>query len=501
MHRCLCVAEIVRLIADSARPSTGTLLAMGLTCRAFFDPAMSALWNWLSCPDFLIKVLPEHTRGADDETHLTLVRAPSEADWARFEMYSRRVQYLDYWLAVYFDADIAAPRVDWGSILKYYPGDKLLPNLLLFRSSAAYLEEHLSLFIKSPLRHLSISPVEEEPIAQYLLTCAKTLQTCVIHGRLRHSSIPPSYEISRALSTFQSLTQLDVDALLPETLQHLSCLPSLTHLSFDLAAVRVMTGELPFPSLQQLSVTVRIADRAFSALLRQIAAPKLLHLRVFYQVKEDVATAGGVFQADQFPTAVYVEALVSGVATFSTLQTVVLATSVDSNAVHLPQHVCTGSVLRPLLALRSLSVVQLTRIPLLLMANDVAAFADAWPALRVLRLSNDLRHVWPSIRVPDLLPLAQRCAHLAELSLPIAIADDTGSADTPAFGVSALRTLRFHDAVIEFSPDIAAHLACMFPDAELCVDGEAGPAFDLLKRTKQAFVQMMRRQLALQEAA
>ena len=72
MHRCLMIVEVVRAIADSIDPyETSTLLHMALSCKAFFDPVMDALWRTLQTPGHIIRTLPEHTRGK--ERHLELV--------------------------------------------------------------------------------------------------------------------------------------------------------------------------------------------------------------------------------------------------------------------------------------------------------------------------------------------------------------------------------------------------------------------------------------------
>ena len=63
MHRCLYISEVLQVIADSLdNRYHGALLAMALTCQAFFDPAMNALWRTLSNPTYVYMVLPEHIR-------------------------------------------------------------------------------------------------------------------------------------------------------------------------------------------------------------------------------------------------------------------------------------------------------------------------------------------------------------------------------------------------------------------------------------------------------
>ncbi|GJE97458.1 hypothetical protein PsYK624_136770 [Phanerochaete sordida] len=482
---------------------------MGLTCHAFFDPAMSTLWRSLPSPNELITVLPEHTRGADHDTYLTVVKEPSEADWLRFESYSRRVRYLDYLLSVEDDDDgslIPAPRIDWDSVLKYYPPQKLFPNLLRFNSSSSF-GEHWPLFIKPSLRFLSIDIDENEEalVARCLVECATTLKTCSIISRREDTS--STYDISYAVSSFRSLTQLDVSSLslLPQALEALSHLPSLNDLVFGLDIVDNSREQLPFLSLQLLTVTMRTSNLMVAAFLRRITAPRLIVLKIYYAAAENPMPVGGALSPRHRPTAVYVDALLAAASTFSTLQLFMLhprPASVGPEHALAPQEICTASVLRPLLDLHELRVVHMPAIPIILMPSDIAAFASAWPNVYALVISSDVQHIWSSVQVHDLLPLAQRCAELGSLALPLAITANGGQVpEAPPFGgsVAPLHSLYIGSANVEFSPEAAAYLACMFPDAELHTHGEPSPAFELLKRTKRTVVETMRRQFAYEK--
>ena len=69
MHQCLMITEVVRAIADELRLErfrNGTLLHMALACKAFFEPAMDALWRSLLDPECIITTLPNYTRGTGD---------------------------------------------------------------------------------------------------------------------------------------------------------------------------------------------------------------------------------------------------------------------------------------------------------------------------------------------------------------------------------------------------------------------------------------------------
>ena len=68
MHRCLRIAEVVGAITDYVTEEPDQL-CMALTCRAFYDSAMDALWR-RPCPDNLFLCLPAHTRGEGAEIYV-----------------------------------------------------------------------------------------------------------------------------------------------------------------------------------------------------------------------------------------------------------------------------------------------------------------------------------------------------------------------------------------------------------------------------------------------
>ena len=61
MHRCLCVDEIVRLVAHELVAAGGleTAAALARCCKSFEDPALDASWATQSEILPLLKILPE----------------------------------------------------------------------------------------------------------------------------------------------------------------------------------------------------------------------------------------------------------------------------------------------------------------------------------------------------------------------------------------------------------------------------------------------------------
>ena len=63
MHRCLLIVEVVEKIAYGVDKG---LLNMALTCQAFYNPALDALWRKMRGIEPLVRCLPEHVLGKDD---------------------------------------------------------------------------------------------------------------------------------------------------------------------------------------------------------------------------------------------------------------------------------------------------------------------------------------------------------------------------------------------------------------------------------------------------
>lgn len=71
MHTCLQISEILRIIfaevtqvmaGGGVQPSYTTLYHLALTCRAFREPALDALWAHIPTPDVLVMCLPQDAR-------------------------------------------------------------------------------------------------------------------------------------------------------------------------------------------------------------------------------------------------------------------------------------------------------------------------------------------------------------------------------------------------------------------------------------------------------
>ncbi|KAG2340157.1 hypothetical protein BDR05DRAFT_1002732 [Suillus weaverae] len=116
MHACLWIPEILNAIfaelthftESGVRPSYPTLYHLALTCRAFRELALAALWAHIQTSDVLIMFLPQDARSQPvkltrrGRTVLNigysarLLRPLVDDDWATFQKYACRVRSLTF---------------------------------------------------------------------------------------------------------------------------------------------------------------------------------------------------------------------------------------------------------------------------------------------------------------------------------------------------------------------------------------------------------------------
>ncbi|KAG1879242.1 hypothetical protein F4604DRAFT_1753829 [Suillus subluteus] len=116
MHACLCLpeilifvfAELTQVTEGDVQPSYTTLYHLALTCRAFREPALDALWAHVQTPDILIMCLPQDarsqpvkfTRGGrtilNTGYSARFLRPLVDDDRATFQKYACRVRSLTF---------------------------------------------------------------------------------------------------------------------------------------------------------------------------------------------------------------------------------------------------------------------------------------------------------------------------------------------------------------------------------------------------------------------
>ncbi|KDQ60327.1 hypothetical protein JAAARDRAFT_191719 [Jaapia argillacea MUCL 33604] len=101
MHKCLCIPEILTLIAEFAHKDADHLsvASMAMTCQTFAGPALDILWHYQESVVPLIRTLPSSLLEETEEAvtgHLVMSfkRPMKPSDWSRFVVYAPRVKML-----------------------------------------------------------------------------------------------------------------------------------------------------------------------------------------------------------------------------------------------------------------------------------------------------------------------------------------------------------------------------------------------------------------------
>lgn len=236
--------------------------------------------------------------------------------------------------------------------------------------------------------------------------------------------------LSRVLLSSQRVTTIRVDtSIAPNVLTHLGTLPSLTGLTFalndvDYRAALLSTPELKFAFLLSLDITTSSQNlEPLLGLLDVMPIERLRTLRIVLKLfhREDTHTIGNAQLLYRPPTTQSLQRLIATVSKFKRLQTLSILPWIFGS--HLPEHTVSGDALRPLLELRELSELDMSRTPFVLAPNDAERMARAWPQLTSLHLGDHGRHNVPEVRPADLLHFVKHCPRLVELGLQL-LCDD-----------------------------------------------------------------------------
>lgn len=487
VHRCLNMAEIMQNILDNVEEK-GSLLPLSLVCRAFFEPIMDGVWRNLDSPRPLILLFPEEIRGKPPSEHLSLIAAPSKADWSRFNMYACRVRTLVYSQVACFIRAVVGNNakasdtwhvINWESFMRYLPDRPLLPNLQTFES-----DYELPLYIRPPLRHLRLrfwkmGPAKE--VMQALHQCAQTLETLKITVADWDTINPQAtLRLSRAITEMQVLTTVDVEKLLPPALEHLCSLRTLRELHFAIDRIDIATTPLPFPALERIKLKAHVADAALMvSVLHQLQAPGLREMTIAFHVNEPAGVQRGLRTAVR-PTAAYAHAVLGAASAHTQLRAFEFAEHATYTIVDRPLAVppeCTLDLrtLAPLLALHALERVELPDTPVSLARGDTAQLAQAWSHARIVRLGDQAPGAHGHVPLRELLPFARGCPRLETLGLPLCI-DGADPDATRAAAVrfrgeapsgAPLKLLQTPCGVTAFGTETVEFLGSVFPHAAL----------------------------------
>ncbi|EIW83491.1 hypothetical protein CONPUDRAFT_143369 [Coniophora puteana RWD-64-598 SS2] len=454
MHSALCLDEITRLIAKSSQSDKPTLCSLARTCRSLGEPALDALWEQIQTITPLFLSLPKDvfttdrktivwgTRIANGHPHIDmtyrLAREITPTEWITFCKYAARVKVVTHTpddkhedkssnpAALWAD-EYAATRLllDTMERLATETPSPLFPRLqeLQWRNFDVFTYPFLRAVASPSLSSLSLEGgpfmnIGNEAEDENLLATkrAEAFEVVADLGTLfpRMESFTwwnydgqstPTSALSRALCHWQHLRHLNVGIPLTDTaLAHLSQLPSLRVLQMS-PHVRSSTSTRVLPlqgtkffSLESfelhddtmedartsfLDVTWllrfiggQISSRSFSISTQHIASspdiPSLFEALSEHFVRETLTSLNfreNLYFSRMMPMQVDHTALDTYSLSFASLQPALCFENTESVILDLERKVT-------------------------LTDSELLTMAQAWPRLRVLRLSS--RHGWPA---------------------------------------------------------------------------------------------------------
>ncbi|KII90616.1 hypothetical protein PLICRDRAFT_539314 [Plicaturopsis crispa FD-325 SS-3] len=287
---CLSVDEILRrVLADTyAYGGYGTLASLAATCRLFRDPALDELWQYQTSMAQIIMCLPEDVCefiGGDSlcsngpvGKELNIKRPLHASDWARLQLYAKRVRVLDFQ---------DERKMPWAKL------DSMnAAHLLKFLASAPMLP----LFPKLQKLVVADAQLSDDciPYIQTMLL-SPSITSCVLKHRMQRGSAVPSLVaairdvcplleifklaansswieraevpvLSAVVEGWNMIRQLEVVALNSQGISHIATLPRLRTLSLcsvELVDLPPQSTSFVFPALRIL----RLASSSLETLL------------------------------------------------------------------------------------------------------------------------------------------------------------------------------------------------------------------------------------------
>ncbi|GJE85084.1 hypothetical protein PsYK624_011610 [Phanerochaete sordida] len=469
MHRCLELNEVLQRIARSLgfdpllkEPLPKRLLNMALTCRAFRGPALDELWRELKDIAVLLRLFSKHRVGRR-HGRLVMISPPTEAEWAIFEAYARRVRIID----------VKANSVDWHSVMKFHPNKQLFPNLSQIGCFCDDMTRYLPILTQSPVKRLSFSfrtMQNASALAGCVSTCAKTLNalTFIPDPNTCDDEVAESLLIADMFGPLRFLTTVVIGTPHSKTLDCLGALSYLRTLELHVfpIASHYNTEPLPFPVLVEVTINFSSSQSldAIARLLGRVDGPKLQGIHVLPTQKIPRRNS------EQLMDCSGVNEVISQVGKFAELS--LLEFDTVEEVWDVPEGGRT--LLQHLLPLRRMAQLHLSRIEFRLEVSDLKDIVEAWPNLWSLHLGERVAHnpsrPPPTTQLEDLLILADRCPRLNTIGLLVAVDPErTYDEQRPPFGQSKSGASALCLGPLEKGDyyGAAAFLASVFPRGEV----------------------------------
>ena len=474
---------------------------MALVCRAFYEPAMNVLWRELRGLRPLIECLPKDTFEYDAVDNMpvsicallaslplirdykTMVRDPCPDEWMRFQHHAPHVRKLILLPHGYGD-DYTYCCVDYScfdAVKSSHPGGPILSTLQELFVIDKSAMQYASLFVQPSLKVVegAYTTWDDGSTLDFLQAIAERcplLQAINFSDNDDPGTPPMAKALEHVLLSSKHLTSVNVEASIsPDALVHLSTLPTLIALRFDLnnvdyRAVLSSTPEPKFPSL--LHMDIRPSSQHLEPLVDLLSTMSAKHLRtlqIFLKLYHDEDSFEDDYMLYRPPNAQLLHRLYATLPKFKQLRTLeILPETYES---HFTEYIISGDALHPLLQLHELSELHMSRTPFALGPDDVERMAKAWPNLKSLRLGDLGRRSDPEVRPTDLLHFVRHCPQLTCLGLQLLCEDEQTPTDGRAVEgcpESPLRTLHLgEDTIIKDVASLAAFLSDAFPLAQV----------------------------------
>ncbi|KAJ7625263.1 hypothetical protein DFH06DRAFT_741360 [Mycena polygramma] len=426
MHRCLLVAEIFSHIAYFSTANTRggiggkkEVYRLALTCKAFSEPALDAVWQEIYNMMDLIYLLPlDLWHGpTDPQSTCCMTRDTVPSDWTRFLLHASRVRELSisrppnerFCRSAPWNIDI----FDNSSVLRHLHQQCPEPYMMPTISSLFWRElgvEDIHIFISPTLRNLHLVASTTYPGIVELLAARAPIMTSleISYGRTSSSDSDKDANVDAIFSAIIRMDRLVAfrsDLSLPSrVLNHLSSLSTLERLILPLEFVDgpaffMNKGSSPlFPSLSNL-IACPSHPSLFGQFLSAISSPHLDSL--WWEI------------SDTDPNSILnVGTILADHCARDALTSVTITAPIELIFGGLPiGHAVTLPALNPLLTLGNLSELHLS-IPWLDLGNeDVEQIARHLPQLTNLYLAPPSPSIvlFGRITPQGLLPLFHHC--------------------------------------------------------------------------------------------
>ncbi|KAG2155348.1 uncharacterized protein EDB93DRAFT_1247830 [Suillus bovinus] len=398
MHRALLLYEIlsniISYITIDDRPgvwpveyvtsSTPTLFAIALTCRAFSEQALDALWNNFKGVEPLMRcagIIPAPQKRRQEDRYYPIILTEAQLDI--IARYAHRIRSLevgmDYWQPDYITQSFL--RTIGGSSKVLTPN---LRSLQIGRGLVHVAPPLLGLHLQHLLINISDHRDDYylDAVFQCLPSYCPSLESLTVskpHNLFRERNAPFVLPLSHAIQKMSKLRTVDVPTITKDALAYLGGLPSIVDICLQLPTgsdLEYILGSSRGPNLFENvdSIDLEIRDWPDVEVFTRLWPRKLTSITLRSEAKFDPSLLQGLCGSLHVREA------------FKNLQYIHLSEPIhcrlSSNIV------ITIDTIRPLFYLRQLRVVDIdTRSCLSISANDLLEMAEAWHYLEVLLLN------------------------------------------------------------------------------------------------------------------